>query len=370
MVFDLCPWFLLVVAGMVGIAEFGAVPADGVAPHLVLLWPPYWGIIAAFALAFVLALRPGTIRQWINVLSAALILPLGNAMLPFAVTQTIWLFPHVYDARIAALDGSFGLQPSFAVAEMFVHAPALHRLFGAIYATLLFPIALVAAVEALRRQRMGLGTLPTFLVLAAIGYVLYALLPAIGPAAHFGDAFPLPHRDLAWQPRNAMPSLHTAWVLMAFLATRGMSLPIRLVSAFWLFGTLVATLGLGEHYLADLVVAVPFVLTVRAICEVNLPWSNAERRISLLAGTLQLLWWALVIRGGLATPAVPFCMLTSVVVSLWLERRLAIAAGLPGHNPALSGETALQGAGCSSSHETGSLQHGTGIFQHHRPEFG
>jgi membrane-associated phospholipid phosphatase len=137
---------------------------------------------------------------------------------------------------------------------------------------------------------MGIGALPTFLVIAGVGFLLYHLLPVVGPAPYFDRSFPFA-TDRAYlpAPRNAMPSLHTAWVLIAFLATRGMSLPTRMVTGVAIIGTIIAILGSGEHYLTDLVVACPFVLLVRALCAIELPLTARERAGSLLFGSALLL---------------------------------------------------------------------------------
>jgi hypothetical protein len=218
------------------------------------------------------------------------------------------------------------------VGEAFARVPLLHSLCGALYGAIIFPVALVAAVEAQRRRRTGIGMLPTFLVVASIGYGCYALMPVIGPDAWFGTAFP---GDIGlskgMMPRNCMPSLHNAWVILAFLLSRGMSRPVRAVAGIWMVGTAIATLGLGEHYLLDFVVAMPFVLMIRALCASDLPWSSVERRAAFLIGLLLLLAWALPIRGVLEPQAVPglvpACMLATVTITFWWERRLARVTG-------------------------------------------
>ena len=109
------------------------------------------------------------------------------------------------------------------------------------YAAVAFPSALVAAIEAQSGRRRGPGALPIFLVIAGAGFILYHWLPVVGPAAYFETAFPFPRTSTIYNTaRNAMPSLHTAWVLMAFLTTRGMSLPIRLTTAIIAIGTMIA----------------------------------------------------------------------------------------------------------------------------------
>ena len=88
--------------------------------------------------------------------------------------------------------------------------------------------------------------------------------------------------------------------------------------------TVVATLGSGEHYVADLVVALPFSVAVQAL------WTGAQAttRYAVLAGGASLtLMWLLALRHGagffLLSPAVSWgCIIASTIISLLLERRL------------------------------------------------
>ncbi len=79
--------------------------------------------------------------------------------------------------------------------------------------------------------------------------VLAAPSPAVGPA----------WVGVVNAPRNAMPSLHMTWALLALWYS-----PRRLLwaSAVSVRLTALATVGLGEHYLIDLAAAVPFTWAV------------------------------------------------------------------------------------------------------------
>ncbi len=83
-------------------------------------------------------------------------------------------------------------------------------------------------------------------VLAALPAPLFYLaFPATGPA-HIGDPF---------APRNCIPSLHLTWALLAAVYVAPRWRPLAIVFAAL---TAVATLGTGEHYVADLIVALPY----------------------------------------------------------------------------------------------------------------
>src|SRR5208337_5691574 len=103
-------------------------------------------------------------------------------------------------------------------------------------------------------------------------------LPACGPVHVFGAGFP-------WHPlstadamrmavvpivlkgaRNAIPSLHMTWVLLVWWNSRGLARWVRAIALVFVVLTAMATLGTGEHYFIDLVVAFPFSLMVQALC--------------------------------------------------------------------------------------------------------
>jgi hypothetical protein len=281
---------------------------------------------------FVVIARPKTIIDGIRCASAGLILPMCNVLMPAALAETMVFLPHVLDANVVPLDDAFGMRPSFVLGNLLAHSGSVTRVCTTVYTGVLLPIALLALAEAHSGGRVGLGALPTFLMVAASGFVIYHILPVIGPVAYFGDVFPFPTiRAHLPGPRNAMPSLHTAWVLMAFLCARGMSVT-RFIIGIWLAVMLVATMGLGEHYLTDLICAVPFVLALRALCASDVPWSSTARWGGLLVGSLVLFVWGLAVRGVIHPASIPglgpaFALFTLAVSLVW-ERRLAREQGL------------------------------------------
>ncbi len=98
----------------------------------------------------------------------------------------------------------------------------------------------------------------------AIGALFYPLVPAVGPRWVFPewpwhmpapvDAYATPSAAV---PRNAMPSLHAAWALLICWGAREAPSWMKALLIPWLVLTLIATLGIGGHYLIDLVAALP-----------------------------------------------------------------------------------------------------------------
>ena len=127
----------------------------------------------------------------------------------------------------------------------------------------------------------------SFTVAAVGGFVLYNLFPAVGPIHVFGKQFPdlAPPAGLApfqlvaagEAPRNAMPSVHIAMALLILWNSRLGPRVWRVVAAVLLGITVLATLGFGEHYLVDLLVAAPFALGASALAASGLSWKTPVR---------------------------------------------------------------------------------------------
>jgi hypothetical protein len=177
-------------------------------------------------------------------------------------------------------------------------------------------------------------------VAGPLGVLFYNLLPACGPVHLFGSEFPFHPFSTAVAmhmrvvpvlmpgARNAIPSLHMAWVLLVWWNSRGLPRWIRAVALIFLSLTVLATLGTGEHYFIDLVVAFPFSLMVQALCSYQLPFQSAERRAAFLFGIFTtLLWFSLLsftTSFFWSSPLVPWGMIVATIgPSVFLWHRLA-----------------------------------------------
>jgi hypothetical protein len=118
-----------------------------------------------------------------------------------------------------------------------------------------------------------------------------------------------------------------AWVLLAWWNSKGLSRWIRAVAMAFLIFTVLATLGIGEHYFVDLVVAFPFALMVQALCRYSLPFKYGPRRAAFLFGTFASLAWVALVSFAVPffwiSPAIPWALvLTTVYTSTKLLHRL------------------------------------------------
>jgi PAP2 superfamily len=153
----------------------------------------------------------------------------------------------------------------------------------------------------------------------------------------FGNRFPasLPAvADLTIHPvtlasaaRNALPSVHFACALLIWWNVARLSLRWRLMAGVFLGMTMLATMGFGEHYLIDLVVAVPFALAMQAVCLKSTSWASDDRRVAFSGGAALTVLWIAVLRLGLLqnSPRLAWCsVVATLALSLWWKRRLAL----------------------------------------------
>jgi PAP2 superfamily protein len=281
---------------------------------------------------------------------------------------TARLHPKTLDLFLYSFDSSLRAPISFWTGQVFWKWPWLREVSLLFYIALPLPLALTYAAQLRHARSNALVVMLAFLATGPIGVIFYNVLPACGPVHIFGAAFP-------WQPlstidamrmnviptlipgaRNAIPSLHMTWVLLVWCNSRGLPRWIRGIALAFVWFTVLATLGTGEHYFIDLVVAFPFSLMVQALCSYRLPFRSGERRAAFLFGIfVTLLWLALLsfaTRLFWISPAIPWtmCAVTiSASVLLWhrlLEARLPEAAEV---NPPVTADHPLAAAAGTGS---------------------
>jgi PAP2 superfamily len=210
------------------------------------------------------------------------------------------------------------------------------KLLGlACYGGLPFPIALAYSHQL---KRKGEKALPIFLALfycGSLGAMLYNVFPAIGPRQLFPGDFPLHPHAIAEAmrmhleaitmkgPRNAMPSLHMAWVLLAWWYSRGTPGWVRAVTLTFLVFTVMATIGTGEHFLIDLIVAFPFALSVRALFSLDLNWKNEKRVAAFAIGMFGTFAWFWLLRFEAnifwISPLIPWMLAVITIVGVYAQ---------------------------------------------------
>jgi len=246
------------------------------------------------------------------------------------LSLTAALRPAVWDGYAFRADAAFGFQASFVAGRLFKAFRPLAQFSQVVYTAL--PLAL-AAVHALATRSKVRTRSPdvvaSLVVLGVAGYALYFVFPVVGPVYILGgypnsvpSAAPAANLPLVAypMPRNCMPSLHAAWALMAFWLTRARPRWARTLAAIFLAFTLLATLGLGVHYLVDLVAAVPFAAAIYAYLADVEPGSAKLRRVTMAGGAALLAGWLVLVR--LAPD-----LLASTPPAMWILA--AAVVGLP-----------------------------------------
>jgi hypothetical protein len=251
------------------------------------------------------------------------------------------IHPKMFDLYLFSFDASLRVQIPFLVGQAYSMWPAL-RVAGLIfYIGLPIPIALIYAGRVLRTREKAIPSFIAFLATGPAGVIFYNVLPALGPVHVFKEAFPwhplstaqvakllLEPIAVAGAP-NAIPSLHMAWVLLVWWYSRGLSWWERTIAFAFLFFTVLATLGTGEHYFVDLIVAFPFAVLMEALCEFSQPLKNSARVCAF--GLLATLTWLLTLRyaPGIfwSSAILPWTLCAATIAaSLFCERQLQRAA--------------------------------------------
>jgi hypothetical protein len=198
-----------------------------------------------------------------------------------------------------------------------------------VYNSLGLAFAILYAVHANYRLKLPVNILKLLIANPIAGFSLYFWYPATGPKYAF-PSFPVapglvhPAALLIQGVPNAMPSLHFGGALLIFWLSRPWRW-LRITSGVYLAMTAVATLGLGEHYLVDLVVAVPYALALLAFIS-----DTGGRRVPLVAGTLMVAFWLSFLRMDLFHPIASWALVLGTVgACIALERRLTARILVP-----------------------------------------
>lgn len=250
--------------------------------------------------------------------------------------------PNVLDLYLFSFDSSLRVQIAFLTGQAYDLWPLFNWTGTAVYIGLPIVIALVYAGQLLRDRTRAISAMIAFLITGPVGVIFYNLLPAVGPIHVFLGRFPwkpIPTDEatrLLVEPipiaglRNCMPSLHMGWVLLAWWYSRGLSIWERSIAMIFVIFTAFATMGTGEHYSIDLVVAFPFAVFLQGLCAPRLRWNDRARVTAVLYGFLLTLGWIFTLRYALKffwiSPVLPWtCCVVTIASAILVRKRLAAA---------------------------------------------
>lgn len=243
--------------------------------------------------------------------------------------MTVALHPETFDLPLFHFDSTLGFSPSVVLGQVLESFPGFKTIVNIAYLTLPLGFAVLFGLQLSRPGQPRINFLAAWLISDVVALVGYHLLPACGPKYLFDNLFPwsMPAVDvlpftttvLKLAPRNAVPSMHFGWALMLWLNARLLNLPWARAGFAILLGlNIVATLGLGEHYLVDLVVAIPVIIAVQALCMFELGWGHPVRRRAIAYGLGGALLWILFLRFGIslfkAIPGLSWAAMAATVV--------------------------------------------------------
>ncbi|HWD00365.1 MAG TPA: phosphatase PAP2 family protein, partial [Candidatus Sulfopaludibacter sp.] len=303
-------------------------------------WPCSIACGAFFGLASLAVLAVQTVRlrgtaqqEKLHTLIAGSVFGYSALFIAYILNLTTRLHPQTYDLYLYAADAGFGLPLCAWIGNFVARRPLLLHSCSLVYESLPLAVSLLYAYQRSGKRVLPVRVLPAFLGGGAAAYVLYNILPAAGPHYVFGGAFPnsLPSAaqaglhmvTLGEAARNAVPSMHLACALLIFWCCRALSRWVRAAAALYLVLTILATIGFGEHYVVDLIAAVPYALALAAICASS-GWRKHRRAV--FTGLASTIAWILLLR--FATPlfhSAPFSWsisLGTIAISLFFSQNI------------------------------------------------
>lgn len=299
------------------------------------------GLAAVAALAMRVAVSRGEARRdaW-ALLAIGLLDPLALSFGSWPMSLTASRSFYTFDTHCYVVDYCLGFCPSARVLSFLMVHHALYNLALGVYCFL--PVWLITSrLLAFRHPHLRYNDVQLgFICIALVGSVLYNLVPTAGTGIFAGFPVhpppPMPPIlvpvDVA-VPRNAMPSLHCAWIVAVFWCARGFGRVAAWVGFIILAITLVST-SISNHYAVDLVAGVPLALLCQSLSTRPQSANRALRLQCIGFGLIALLGWELLIRQVplflYHNPGVVVGLAAAIVSgSIWLESRLrAVSLGL------------------------------------------
>ncbi len=306
------------------------------APHF-MAWFSFFGLNSLLLLALRIIWSEGERRKlFLFAFVPSLLFVTSEWFASNMLDLTEKLHPKTLDLYLYSFDGSLRVQLPFLMGQAFALWPYFKIAGELFYVGLPIPIALVYSGQLLRVRERAIPAMAAFLLTGPVGILFYNIFPAMGPIHLLRAGFPWHPLDLdilrrvvlepvaLHGPRNAIPSLHMGWVLLCWWYSRGLSWWERSITILFVLFTFCATMGTGEHYFIDLVVAYPFALFMQALCVWPPAWKNRAQLLALVFGLLTVFAWFVALRFlphfFWTSPIVPWaaCAIT-VALTIWVK---------------------------------------------------
>ena len=298
----------------------------------VMLFLAYWSacalLVSFFVPFFVLKNR----NKRVSTLELMIVPPLFNLLAAVLLSFLNRLLPSTLDYYLYAFDSSFGYPPGFLAVRLLRKLGWLRVFAEAAYInlTLALSIGYLLQRTALEQKGGHQKFVKFILFLAVTGFLFYIVFPAVGTEVMFHGTLPPPRistvameqmPDLG-EPRNCIPSLHTAWGL-ALWWTCPKRPWIRLVMGIYIGLVFLYTLSCG-HYLVDMIAALPFALSVYALTRKTEGEGWACSRPAASSGAI-FIAWLIMLRYGVSifqlSPIIPWVISVATIVYCHFLRR-------------------------------------------------
>jgi hypothetical protein len=231
----------------------------------------------------------------------------------YSLNMASYLHAKTFDLYTFVFDGSFGFQPSFICGRALAANSWLIPPVRLTYEGIVLAMAAFYAAFMARREKPIWELIELLFAAAMVGYLFFSVFPVCGPRYGFPASFPgadFPYARLEgltlqripvdWLiPRNGVPSLHFTWALLIWWNTRTLTRWGRAAAAAFVLATAFDTMATGEHYLFDLIAALPFALCMQASMVRTVAFRNRERWLPVLCGGAMFLGWLILCRVGL-----------------------------------------------------------------------
>jgi hypothetical protein len=231
----------------------------------------------------------------------------------YSLNMASYLHAKTFDLYTFVFDGSFGFQPSFICGRALAANSWLIPPVRLTYEGIVLAMAAFYAAFMARREKPIWELIELLFAAAMLGYLFFSVFPVCGPRYGFPASFPgadFPYARLEslnlqripvdWLiPRNGVPSLHFTWALLIWWNTRTLPRWGRAAATAFVLATAFDTMATGEHYLFDLIVALPFALCMQASMVRTVAFRNRERWLPVLCGGAMFLGWLVLCRFGL-----------------------------------------------------------------------
>lgn len=232
-----------------------------------------------------------------SVLRTVLVLPVFSCFAGLCMALADDKAHKSFDYMLYAFDATLKLTPGRSVTDLFDAQPWVQAASSAVYSLLAIFPPLFHAWATFTRTKTTTNLMYAFVVAGVLGFALYHICPAMGPVYAFPAAWPkhlpssVPFTEIPTVSfNNAMPSLHMTWALLVWWAAWDIGSFAVVVATVFVGFTGLATVGLGEHYLIDLVVAGAVVIATQGIC--------SKRHMMTVVGLGLAVGWTTVLRFG------------------------------------------------------------------------